>query len=136
MNFFIIDFSSVYLVLGCFSFYLIIMDLKIATLNANGLCYLNKRMGILQWLSHLAFDVVCPQEVHVISLDECTTWFSCYGYLIAASCGPNHSCGNVILYRPVYSLISCSSDSNGRFVSCDFLAVIVVFVLFLYMLPM
>ncbi len=97
------------------------MDLKIATLNANGLRDPNKRMGILQWLSHLAFDIVCLQEVHVISLEECSTWFSSYGYLVAASCGSNHSCGTVILYRPVFSLIFSSSDSNGRFVSCDFL---------------
>ena len=97
------------------------MAVKIATLNANGLRDINKRMGILQWLSHFAFDIVCLQEAHVISLEECRTWFSCYGYLVAASCGSNHSCGTVILFRPVFSLLASFSGPNGRFVSCDFL---------------
>ena len=73
------------------------MTLKVATLNANGFRDLNKRMGVLQWLSHFSFDIVCLQESHVLSVEECRGWFSCYGYLVAASCGTNRSCGNVIL---------------------------------------
>ena len=47
------------------------MALKIATLNANGLRNANKGMGVLQWLSHFAFDVVKIQESYVVSLEEC-----------------------------------------------------------------
>ena len=97
------------------------MAMKIATLNANCLRDLNKRMGVLQWLSHFSLDVVCLQETHVLSVEECRSWFSCYGYLVAASCGINHSCGTVILYRPVFSLVSSSVDSVGRFAQCEFL---------------
>ena len=97
------------------------MALKVATLNANGLRDLNKRMGVLQWLSHFSFDMVCLQESHVLSVEEYRGWFSCYGYLVAASCGTNRSCGTVILFRPIFSLISSSIGSAGRFVCCKFL---------------
>ena len=29
-------------------------------------------------------------------------------------------CGCIVLYRPVLSLVSCSSNSNGRFLLCNF----------------
>ena len=57
----------------------------------------------------------------MLSVEECNGWFSCYGYLVAASCGTNHSCGTVILFRPIFSLISSSIESAGRFVYCEFL---------------
>ena len=97
------------------------MALKIATLNANGLRDANKRMGFLQWLSHFSFDIVCLQELHAVSLEECNRWFSSYGFLVCASCGSSQSCGTVVLFRPVFSLLSTSCDSNGRFAACDFL---------------
>ena len=96
------------------------MALKVATINANGLRDANKRMGFLQWLSYFAFDIVCVQETHVLSVEECNSWFSNFGYLSSASCGSNHSCGTIILFRPVFSLTCSSSDPDGRFVSCDF----------------
>ena len=72
------------------------MALKIATLNANGLRDANKRMGFLQWLSHFSFDIVCNQELHAMSLEECNRWFSSHGFLVCASCGSSQSCGTVV----------------------------------------
>lgn len=89
------------------------MAIRVASINAYGLCDLNKRMGFLKWLSHFSFDVVCIQESHCTSSDECNTWFSCYGYLSLVSCGSNHSCGTVILFRTTFSLISSSTDAHS-----------------------
>lgn len=90
------------------------------TLNANGLRDSNKRMALLQWLSHLSLDFVCLQESHVLSSAECNLWFSSYGYLCLASPGTVHSCGSIILYRPCYQLINSWSDDAGRFVMAEF----------------
>jgi len=90
------------------------------TLNTNGLRDMNKRAGLLQWLSHLALDFVCLQETHVVSSEECNTWFSSFGYQCLASPGSAHSCGSVILYRPRYTLVKFQIDADGRFVMADF----------------
>lgn len=82
------------------------MDTSFITLNVNGLRDPNKRMALLQWLSHLSLDFVCLQETHVLSAVECTNWFSSYGYSTVTSPGSNHLCGSVILYRPRYSLVN------------------------------
>ena len=56
-----------------------------------------------------------------MSLEECNKWFSSYGFLVSASCGSSQSCSIVVLFRPVFSLLSTSCDTNGRFAACDFL---------------
>lgn len=104
-------------VFSCLHF--ILMALKIATLK--WFAWSQQTHGYSSMLSHFAFDIVCLQESYVTSLEESRNWFSRYCYLAATSCGSNHSCGTVILFRPVLSLLSSFSDSNGRFVSCDFL---------------
>lgn len=63
------------------------------TLNVNGLRDTNKRAGLLQWLSHLSLDFVCLQETHVVSTDDCSRWFSSFGYLCLASPDSVHSRG-------------------------------------------
>lgn len=37
------------------------------TLNVCGLRDVNKRMSLMQWLCHLNLDIVCLQEIHVVS---------------------------------------------------------------------
>ena len=90
------------------------------TLNVNGLRDANKRMALLQWLSHLSLDFACLQETHVTSVAECISWFSSYGFLSAVSPGSAHSCGSLILYRPRYTLLNSWVDSSGRFVLAEF----------------
>ena len=97
---------------------------RFLSLNVNGLRDVNKRMSLLQWLSHLNLDFVCLQETHVVSHSECLSWFSSYGFLTVASPGSPHSCGSVILYRSKYHLVKTWSDSmvgfSGRFVMAEF----------------
>lgn len=90
------------------------------TINVNGLRDHNKRLSFLQWLSHLAVDFVCLQETRVSSCSECDAWFSSYGFLTVASPGSAHSCGSVILYRPVFVLSKATFDNEGRFVLAHF----------------
>ena len=90
------------------------------SLNVNGLRDANKRMSFLFWLSQSPVDIVCLQELHVLSCVECTSWFSAFGFLSVCSPGSTHSCGTVILYRPKFVLSRSSIDPNGRFVFAEF----------------
>ena len=74
--------------------------MRFLTLIVNGLQDANKRMVFLQWWSHLSVDFVCLQETHVLSVDECTSWFSSHGFLAVCSPGSVHSCGSVIIFQP------------------------------------
>ena len=76
-------------------------------------------MSILQWLSHLSLDIVCLQETHITSPNECSAWFSSYGYM-SVSPGTNHSCGVVVLYRPCYYVTKTWIEPGGRFVMLEF----------------
>ena len=77
-------------------------------------------MSILQWLSHLPLDIVCLQETHIISQNECSTWFSSYRYMSMSSPGTNHSCGVVILYGPCYYVTKSWIEPAGRFMMLEF----------------
>ena len=98
------------------------MALSIITINVNGLRDAVKCAGVVQWLHALPapVDIVCLQEVHCTSVEECTRWFSSTGLFCVVSLGSVHSCGCVVLYRPRLSLVSSWSDADGRFVQCEF----------------
>ena len=55
-----------------------------------------------------------------MSSEECSSCFSSSGLSFVVSPGSINSCGCIVLYRPVLSLVSSSSDSNGRFLLCNF----------------
>ena len=98
------------------------MALSVITLNANGLRGVDKRSGLLQWLRSLPaiVDVVCLQECHVSSQDECQSWFRSSGFSSAVSPGSVRSCGIIVLYRPLLSLVNSWCDSDGRFLLVEF----------------
>ena len=98
------------------------MALSVISVNVNGLRDQSKRAGFVQWLHSLPVvpDVVCLQEAHCISLSECQSWFQSSGLSVVASPGSNKSCGCIVLFRPVLSLVKSSSDSCGRFLLCEF----------------
>ena len=98
------------------------MALTIISINVNGLRGPSKRAGFLHWLHSLPSipDIVCLQEAHCMSSEECSSWFSSSGLSFVVSPGSINSCGCIVLYRPVLSLVSSSSDSNGRFLLCNF----------------
>ena len=93
---------------------------NLTTLNINGLHDPNKRMSLLQWLSHLSLDVVCLQETRTTSCAECVSWFSSYGFLVLSSPGTVHSSGVAILFRLTLDLVNSAFHSNGRFIMGHF----------------
>ena len=97
-----------------------LFHMRFLTLNVNGLREANKRMAFLQWLSHLSVDFACLLETHVLSVEECSSWFSSSGFLTVCSPGSANSCGSVIIFRPIYSLLDSWKDDAGRFVMAGF----------------
>ena len=55
-----------------------------------------------------------------MSLEECSTWFSSFGFRVAFSPGTNHSRGTAILFKFSLVLKNSLCDDVGRFVACDF----------------
>ena len=55
-----------------------------------------------------------------MSSEECSSWFSSSGLSFVVSPESINSCGCIVLNRPVLSLVSSSSDSDGRFLLCNF----------------
>ena len=98
------------------------MALSIITIDVNGSRDVDKRAGVVQWLQALPspIDIVCLQEVHCTSAEECSRWFSSTGLSCVVSWGSVHPCGCVVLYRPRLSLVGSWSDADGRFVQCEF----------------
>lgn len=97
--------------------------LTVVTLNVNGLRSVDKRAGVFCWLQSLSSlpDVVCLQETHCASGEECRLWFSATGMLSVVSPGSHHSCGCVVLYRLHLAFVRSSCDDLGRFLLCEFL---------------
>ena len=92
------------------------MALTVISVNVNGLRDEHRRLGFLQWLSHLSASVVCLQETHAVSFADLQSWFSRFGFLCAGSFGSVHSCGVAVLYRPVFECKSVACEFDGRFV--------------------
>ena len=103
-------------------FFFFFMALSVLSLNCNGIRDPPKRAGLVQWLRSLpvCVDVVCLQEVHCLSLSECSSWFQSSGFSCALSCGSAHSCGCVVLFRPSLSLVNSWGDDVGRYLQCEF----------------
>ena len=99
-----------------FNFLFSLMALSVIAVNINGLRDEDRRLGLLQWLSHLASLVVCLQETHAVSSTDLQLWFSHFGFLCAGSFRSAHSCGVAILYRPVFECRSVVCEFDGRFV--------------------
>ena len=60
------------------------MALTIISINVNGLRGLSRHAGFLHWLHSLPCipDIVCLQEAHCMSSEECSSWFSSSGFLL------------------------------------------------------
>ena len=98
------------------------MALSIVTPNANALRDQSKRAGLLQWLRSLTAvpDIVCLQEFHCSFDLKCQAWFRASGYLCALAAGSTHARGCIILFRPTLCLAKSWSESDGRFLLCEF----------------
>lgn len=76
------------------------------TLNVNEIRDPIKHAGLLQWLSHLSCDFVCLQEAHLADAAEAASWFSSSGFLAFTAPGTAHSRGQVLPYRPNFSIVN------------------------------
>ena len=90
------------------------------TLNVNGIRDFIKHAGLLQWLSHLSCDFVCLQETHLTDAAEATSRFSSSGFLDFTAPGTAHSRGQVLLYRPNFSIVNSWVELEGRFLMAEF----------------
>lgn len=96
--------------------------LNLATLNVNGLHMSDKCGGVFRWLWSLpvSVDVVCLQETHCVSEEECRLWFSATRLLSLVSPGSRHACGCVVLYQPHLSQVRYWKDDDRRLAFCEF----------------
>ena len=99
------------------------MALSICSININGLLDVGKRSGFLVCLRGLpsSVDIVCIQESHCVSSDECASWFRSLGVLSFVPPGLNKSCGCIVLFHPSLSFISLWVDAHGQFLQSEFL---------------
>ena len=91
------------------------------SLNVCGIRDANKRMSLMQWLSHRRVDIVCFQETHTISSTESSSWFSPFGFLAVSAAGTAHARGLAILFRPRLFLNRSWVELGGRFVMAEFM---------------
>ena len=91
------------------------------SLNVCGIREANKRMSLMQWLSHRRVDIVCFQETHTISSTESSSWFSPFGFLAVSAAGTAHARGLAILFRPRLFLNRSWVELGGRFVMAEFM---------------
>lgn len=101
-----------------YSLSLIMAALSIVSLNVKDARDSSKWAGLVQWLRSLSVipDIICLQEMHCISLDECISGF----YSFAVSPGSVKFCGCIILFHLSLSLVNLWCDSDGRFLQCEF----------------
>ena len=98
------------------------MALSVVTLNCNGIRDTSRRAGLLHWVRSLPMkpDIICLQEVHCSSVQECSSWFLSSGFGAVFSPGSVRSSGCDILFRPSLSLSGSWCDTEGRYLQCEF----------------
>ena len=87
-----------------------IMDLKIISININGLNYHLKRTALVDWLRCMKADVVCLQETHSPSHESARKWFANSGYRVASSSLTSKSAGVAILVKDSYKITKIIKD--------------------------
>ena len=104
------------------SFFHFFMALSVLSLNCNGIRDASKRAGLLHWVRSLPVrpDIICLQEVHCSSVQECSSWFQSSGFGVACSLGSVRSSGCAILFRDSLSVSNSWCDAEGRYLQCEF----------------
>ena len=92
------------------------MDLKIISLNINGLNDHLKRTALVDWLRCMKADVVCLQETHSPSHESARKWFANSGYRVASSSLKSKSAGVAILVKDKYKITKIIKDEDGRYI--------------------
>lgn len=98
------------------------MALSVLSLNCNGIRDASKRAGLLHWVRSLPVrpDIICLQEVHCSSVQECSSWFQSSGFGVACSPGSVRSSGCAILSRDSLSVSDSWCDAEGCYLQCEF----------------
>ena len=106
------------------SSFLFFMALSVISLNCNGIRDTSKRAGLLHWVRSLPVrpDIICLQEVHCSSVQECSSWFQSSGFGVVSSPGSVHSSGCAILFCPSLSLSGSWCDTEGLTSNVSFLS--------------
>ena len=104
------------------SFFHFFMALSVLSLNCNGIRDASKRAGPLHWVRSLPVrpDIICLQEVHCSSVQECSSWFQSSGFGVVCSPGSVRSSGCAILFRDSLSVSDSWCDAEGRYLQCEF----------------
>ena len=63
---------------------------------------------------------MCLQETHVTDAAEASLWFSSSGFFTVTAPGTVRSCGQVLLYRPTFSLVNSWVELDGRYLMAEF----------------
>ena len=90
------------------------MDLRLISLNINGLNDHLKRTALVDWLKCMKVDVVCLQETP--SHESARRWFANSGYLVASSSLTSKSAGVAILVKDTYKIKKIIKDEDGRYI--------------------
>ena len=105
------------------------MDIKLATLNVNGMRDSIRRQRIFEFCRQNSFDFIFLQETHILDIREARAWAKEWGGGLYASFGTSRSCGSIILSSNFFKahVHSFDTDIDGRVVSIlvkhpDFLA--------------
>ena len=65
-------------------------------------------------------DIICLQEVHCSSVQECSSWFLSSRFGVVCTPGSVRSSGCAILFRPSLSLSGSWYDTEGHYLQCEF----------------
>ena len=103
------------------SFVLLLIMLRIVSLNVNGLRNDKKREMVFNHLIREKYDIICLQETHSANIDE-NLWKSQWGGDIIFSHGERDSRGVAVLAsrRSGIKLANPDCDNHGRILTCDF----------------
>ena len=91
------------------------MDLKVISMNINGLNDHLKRTALVDWLKCMKVDVVCLQENPSPSHKSARKWFANSGYCVASSSLTSKSAGVAILVKDTYKIAKIIKDEDGRY---------------------
>ena len=107
-----------------FSFFHFFMALSVLSLNCNGIRDASKRAGLLHWVRSLPVrpDIICLQEGHCSSVQECSLWFQSSGFGVACSPGSVRSSGCAILFVTLCRFRTPGATQRGVTSNVSFLS--------------
>lgn len=96
-------------------------DIKIISLNVNGIAEKTKRERIFDYLKTLNADIYCLQETHSATNDDANKWAGEWGGKAVWSHGSHRSRGTAVLFHPKHQIDidEQNLDNEGRIVALN-----------------